>query len=126
MVERAIKQYRVYCYINLAWYALLIILCIGMAIALKDGNPAPDVLPEDQIPTLRGTMVGMAIYGWIFFALTLFLMKPVRTTKWWMGSFINICLGVSTCFLAPFCIPMAIRWNSKEVRDHFNQQSFEI
>lgn len=126
MVERALKQYRIYCFINLAWYALLIILCIGMSLFLKSGTPNPDVLPDDQIPSFRATLVGMAIYGWIFFALTLFLMKPVRTHKWWLGAFINILLGVSTCCLAPLCIPMALRWNSKEVREYFNHHSFEI
>ena len=126
MVERVLKQYRIYCYINLAWYALLILLCITSVLTIKSGTPNPDILPEDQIPMIRGTLVGLAIYGWIFFVLTLFLMKPVRSSKWWLGAFINICLGVSTCCLAPFCIPMAIRWNSKEVKDYFNQQSFEI
>jgi hypothetical protein len=80
-----------------------------MAFALKDGNPAPDVLPQDQIPMLRGTMIGMSVYGWIFFALTLFLMKPVRTHKWWMGAFINICLGVPRTSLYPHGNPVELK-----------------
>lgn len=126
MVERALKQYRLYCFINLVWYALLILLCITMVLVLKNGSPNPDVIPEDQISTLRGVLVGFAAYAWVFFVVTLFLMKPVRTNKWWMGAFINICFGISTCILAPLCIPMAITWNSKEVKAYFNQQSFEI
>ncbi len=126
MVERALKQYRIYCFINLAWYALLIILCITMVLVLKNGTPDPEVLPQDQVASIRGTLVWLAAYAWIFFALTLFMMKPVRTTKWWLGAFINILLGVSTCCLAPLCLPMAVRWNSKEVREYFSNPSFEI
>ena len=125
MIERALKQYRLYCYINLAWYALLIVLCIGMALFLRGGTPDPDTLPAEQVPAIRNTLIGMAAYGWIFFAATLFMMKPVRTHKWWLGAFINVCLGVSTCCLAPFCIPLAIKWNSKEVKDYFEKHTFE-
>jgi hypothetical protein len=97
-----------------------------MVLLLKNGNPSPDVIPDDQIPMLCGTLIGMAAYGWIFFVVTLFLMKPVRSHKWWLGAFINICLGVSTCCLAPICIPMAIKWNSQEVKDYFTKPSFEV
>ena len=126
MVERALKQYRIYCIINLTWYALLILLCITMIVLLRGGSPAPDVLLNDQIPSFRGTLIGMAVYAWIFFAVTLFVMKPVRTHKWWVGAMVNICIGISTICLAPLCIMMAIRWNSKEVKDYFNPSSFEV
>ena len=126
MVERALKQYRFYCFINLAWYALLIVLCIGSLMYLKQGSPNPDTIPEDQVSTLRITFIGMGAYAWVFFLVTYFLMKPVRTSKWWLGAFINICLGITTCCLAPICIPMAIQWNSEEVKDYFNKQSFEL
>jgi hypothetical protein len=93
MIERALKQYRIYCFINLAWYALLIVLCIGSLIYLRQGNPSPEALSDDQLPALRTTFIGMAAYAWIFFLATYFLMKPVRSGKWWLGAYINICLG---------------------------------
>lgn len=126
MVERALKQYRIYCFINLAWYALLILLCITMVLLIKNGSPNPDILPEDQIAGLKWFFIGMAVYGWIFFALTLMYMRPTRTMKWWLGAFLNICFGIGTCILAPFCIHLALKWNSKEVREYFSQHSFEI
>ena len=125
MVERALKQYRIYCFINLAWYALVILLGITMVLVLKNGTPNPETIPEEQIGSLRVVSACLAGYGWIFFLLTVFLMKPVRTSKWWLGAFLNICFGISTCCLAPLCIPMAISWNSKEVKDYFSKPSFE-
>jgi hypothetical protein len=97
-----------------------------MMLVLKNGSPNPELLPEDQISNLRLTFFGTAVYGWIFFTVTLFMIKPVRNRRWWLGAFINICVGISTCCLAPFCIPLAIKWNSPDVRDYFNRQSFEL
>lgn len=126
MVEQALKRYRLYCFVNLAWYALLILLCITFVLLLKGGSPNPEILPEDQVASMRWTLIFMLVYSWVFFVITLYLMKPVRTAKWWMGALINICLGISTCCLAPLCIPMAIQWNSKEVKDYFQPRSFEL
>lgn len=126
MVDLALKQYRFYCFINLAWYAIFILLCIFSLFILKTGSPNPEILPEEQVSTFRVILLGAAIYGWIFFAVTMFLMKPVRSHKWWLGAYINICLGITTCCLAPLCIPMAIKWNSKEVKDYFSSQPFEL
>jgi hypothetical protein len=97
-----------------------------MVLVLNNGTPNQEILPEDQIPMFRWALIGMAAYGWTFFALTIFLMKPVRNNKWWLGAFINICLGVTTCCLAPYCLPLAINWNSKEVKNYFDPQSFDI
>jgi hypothetical protein len=97
-----------------------------MVLLIKNGSPNPEVLSQDQIPGLKGVLIGMAVYGWIFFTLTLVYMKPVRTSKWWLGALINICCGISTCILTPFCIQLALKWNSKEVKDYFSHHSFEL
>lgn len=119
MVESALKLYRIYCILNLVWYALLILTSITLVLFLRSGTLDLSQIPADQIQLLNGCLIFLAAYSWILFAVTLTLMKPVRTSKWWLGAFFNICVGISTCFLAPLCIPLALRWNSPTVKAYF-------
>ena len=126
MVERTLKLYRIYCYINLIWYALLSLGSITMVLFLRMTSIDLSQVPADQMTLLNNSLIFLAIVSWIFFATTLSVMKPVRTRKWWLGGFMNICLGVTTCCLAPFCLPLAFMWNAPEFKAHFNPASFDV
>lgn len=120
MVEQALKLYRIYCYLNLVWYALLILVSVTLVLFLRTGTVDLSAVSPDQIQTLYGSLIFLAAYSWVFFALTLFVMKPVRTSKWWVGAYFNIIVGAFSCCLVPLCFPLAVKWNSKEVREYFN------
>ncbi|MBS1702521.1 MAG: hypothetical protein JST12_12720 [Armatimonadetes bacterium] len=101
-------------------------MSVTLVLVLREGTVDLSQIPPDQIAMLRGSLIFLGIYSWILFAMNLAILKPQRTHKWWMGAFINICVGISTCCLAPLCIPLAIKWNSKEVREYFNPVSFDL
>lgn len=97
--------------------------CVILALVIRDHGLDDLDIPPDQMTLMGRTFVFMAVYSWVMFVAVLYLMKPVRTMKWWTGAFINICLGVTTCCLAPFCIPVAINWNREEVKKYFDEKS---
>lgn len=126
MVERTLKLYRIYCYVNLIWYGVTSLGSITLVLFLRQTTLDLSALPPEQLTLLNGLLVFLAAVCWIFFALTLGVMKPSRTKKWWLGGFLNICLGISTCCLAPLCIPLAIMWSNPDFKRYFEPASFDL
>lgn len=122
MIEKTLRLYRFYCYLNLIWYAALTLFSITTILVLKKGDFPGEVIDKDQSTMLLKLLFMMLIMSWVFFAITLTMMKPVRTRKWWIGGSMNIYLGITTCCLAPFCIPLAIKWNAQEFKDYFDEE----
>lgn len=120
--QKILRLYDFYVWLNLVWYGLIFLLGV---LAIRVQLP-PDDFDELAQRTLRICGGVFCLIGVIFFGISMKLKSPERTKAGWMIAFINICLGISTCILAPFCIFLAMKWNQVEFRDEFIRETFEL
>ncbi|HLO99314.1 MAG TPA: hypothetical protein VK171_12015 [Fimbriimonas sp.] len=120
-IDPVLQRHRTYIYVNLAWYLGFIgLMALGMFAALPYLASQPDLgVTTEVIATLGWTIKGMTIYGIVMFAGNFYLLTPQFNPKWWTLALINIGLGMTTCFLAPFCFKLASDWNQPEVKQRF-------
>lgn len=121
-LQRTLRLYQVYIGLNLIWYALIFILgVISFQIVLPQD---PELANADGVLKVSGVI--LILIGALFFLLTLLTSKPKLNQAGWMTAFINICLGITSCILTPFCIYLAIQWNHPEFKSEFLQQEFQL
>jgi hypothetical protein len=131
MHESTLKAYRFYVWLNVVWY--LCVAGFGIFTIVMSNSLAANPIEGQELPTdfLRGAgmlLIGISI---VFGILAIGVLKQPVNEKTWMVHFVNICMGITTCCLAPFCIWMAIRWNSPEFRESLRakqerEASFEL
>ena len=123
-MEKTLQHYQIYCWINTAWYGFLCFLGFaGLALAR---TADPDVLPSESQGVFQFACFALVVMGVGFGLANLSLMRQPKTPKAHRAHFINICLGISTCLLAPYCVWLAIQWQKPEVKAHFDQQDFSL
>ena len=120
-LQRTLRLYKVYIGLNLLWYTLIFILGVISFQIVLDPN---DLAYADGVLKVSGVI--LILIGALFFLLTLLTSKPKRNQAGWMTAFINICLGITSCLLTPFCIYLAIQWNHPEFKSEFLQQEFQL
>lgn len=121
-MTKILRFYDLYIWMNLVWY--LLVLFIGVT-AVRIQLPAEDFTPP-VIATMRVGGAMLIMIGVICFGLSLKLKNPERTKAGWTAAFINICFGISTCLLTPFCIFLALAWNREEFKAEFIQEKFQL
>ena len=115
-------MYRAYCWLNVVWYAVILVLGV-FSVRLAKANAA-DLGEQASILISSGYLL-MAL-GIVFGAFALwFLTVPLKKTPH-IAHMVNICLGISTCCLAPFCIYLALQWQKPEVLEFFQRQDFDL
>jgi hypothetical protein len=126
MIDKTLRAYRFYCWLNVVWYVL--IGSFGMGCFIFGGQLSIDIdgVSVERVTLLRNSGLILAIIGLVFGVGSVLLMRQRSTEKTWLFHFLNICLGITTCCLSPFCIWLAIRWNSKEIKDYFARAKFEL
>ena len=123
-MEKTLKHYQIYCWLNCAWYGFLCFWGFaGLALARTADSEA---LPEDSRGIFQAASFVLVVMGVGFGLANLSLMRQPKTPKAHLAHFINICIGISTCLLAPYCIWLAIRWQSPDVKAYFDQQEFKL
>jgi hypothetical protein len=123
-MDKTLQHYRIYCYLNLAWYAFLCFL--GFTGLFLARSADPEVLPPESRGVFQLACFGLVVMGVGFGLANLSLMRQPKNPKAHLAHFVNICLGISTCLLAPYCIWLAIRWQKPEVKALFDQQDFKL
>jgi hypothetical protein len=121
-IERNLRFYDFYIWLNLVWYVCILFLGVS---AIRVQLP-PEEFPPAVVATMRGGGFILCLIGIVCFILSLKLKNPERTKSGWTIAFMNICFGISTCILAPFCIFLALEWNREEFKREFIQEKFEL
>ena len=107
--------YRVYCALMAALYLLV---AVGGAYLFADPHVIPDNKPEE-------TMIAGAIYGIIsavfFFIFAVALVLPRKSYNWIVG-IIMMALGLTSCCLMPFLVPLLINWVKPETKAYFGRK----
>lgn len=108
----------------MAWYAFLCFL--GFAGLFLSRTADPEVLPPENRGVFQIASFALVVMGVVFGLTNLSLMRQPRSPKAHLAHFVNICLGISTCLLAPYCIWLAMRWQQPDLKAYFDQQDFKL
>ena len=123
-MDKTLKHYRFYSWLNMAWYAFLCLLGFTGLFFARTADPV--ALPPESRDVFQKACFALVVMGVVLGLGNLSLMRMPKTPKSHLAHFINICLGISTCVLAPYCIWLAIRWQSPEVKSYFDQPEFML
>ena len=123
-MDKTLRHYRIYCWLNMAWYAFLCF--IGFAGLLLARAADPEVLPVESRGTFQMASLALVVMGVVFGLANYSLMRQPRTQQAYLAHLINICLGISTCILAPYCIWLGLQWQKPEVKAYFDKQDFSL
>lgn len=112
--RRVFFWYRVYVAMMAIMYALLVAMGVFMIVF---GSQSKD---KDAAEAVVGGMF-YAVLGGVFFlvfAAALFLPKK----PWaWIYHIVLICLGMTSCCLLPFAVPLLINWLKPETKAFFGR-----
>ena len=86
-MEKTLKHYQIYCWINTAWYGFLCFLGFaGLALAR---TADPDVLPSESQGVFQFACFALVVMGVGFGLANLSLMRQPKTPKAHLAHFIN-------------------------------------
>lgn len=123
-VQRILQIYRMYCFANLAFYGVLVIIAVLGLFSAKaiSADPPAEMSPDlpQQIRAMSFLLLGIA---GLFGILAVKVLKMGRSLTSYSVHMTNIAAGITTICLAPFCIWLLIQWMSPEVRAHFETQA---
>jgi uncharacterized protein YacL len=123
MHDQILKAYRIYCWINVVWYCGIVFLG-SFSLALYQMVDLD--LPRESIIQLNISSILTIALGFVFGIVTIRMMRQPITYKNWVWHYVNICLGITTCCLAPYCLWLAMRWNDKEFRNSLGTEGFQL
>lgn len=123
-MDKTLQHYRIYCWLNMAWYGFLCF--IGFTGLFLSRTADSEVLPPESRNVFQVACFSLVGMGVCFGLANLSLIRQPKSPKSHLAHFINICLGISTCVLAPYCIWLALRWQSPEVKAYFDQPEFKL
>ncbi|HEX8197473.1 MAG TPA: zinc ribbon domain-containing protein [Pyrinomonadaceae bacterium] len=112
--RRVFFWYRVYAGLMAAMYAMLVALGVFMIVFGSQSND------KDA----AGAVFGGAFYAilgggfFLIFAVALFLPRKPWT---WIYHIVLICIGMTSCCLLPFSIPLLINWLKPETKAFFGR-----
>lgn len=114
ILQKTMKWYSVYCYLNGLCYLGVIgtlIWCASKRVKwANEFFPAHTIL---QMCILLALMFGM------FAGVCFWLPSSPRNKTWWTIHLINNILGVGSCIFTPLCLWLLVQWLKEEIKDEF-------